>query len=127
MDFQVGTLNIGEWNDERAGKTQANYGTVAGQEFARMKVHDGLALEGPNVSMPFFFDFRAGAAENGVDGWSVTRSNLEQINQIAAIQDEGLREGPLGVGSTMGYAREEITTYEMFDAQKIAAKYGCLQ
>lgn len=98
MDFQVGTLNIGEWNDERAGKTQANYGTVVGQEFARMKVHDGLALECPNVSMPFFFGLRAGAAENGVDGWSATRSKLEQINQIAAIQGEGLREGPLGVG-----------------------------
>ena len=126
MDFEVGALNITEWYDERAGKTQANYGTVVGQEFARMKVHDGLALEGPNVSMPFFFDFRAEAAEDGVDGWSVTRSNLEQMNQITAILDEGLREGALGVGSTVGYAREGITTYEMFEAQKIAAKYGRL-
>lgn len=88
MDFEVGALNITEWYEERAGKVQANYGTVIGQEFARMKVHDVLALEGPNVSMPYFFDFRAEAAEDGVDGWSLSRSNLEQINQITAILDK---------------------------------------
>ncbi|AXI49069.1 aminoacylase (plasmid) [Sulfitobacter sp. SK012] len=126
MDFEVGAINISEWYSERDGKLQANYGTVVGQEFARMRVHDGLALEGPNVSMPYFFDFRADAAEDGVDGWSVTRSNLEQMNEITAILDEGLRQGALGVGSTIGYAREGITTYEMFEAQKIAAKYDRL-
>ncbi|MEP1353198.1 MAG: amidohydrolase family protein [Tateyamaria sp.] len=126
MDFEVGALNISQWYDEREGNLQANFGTVVGQEFARMRVHDGLALEGPNVSMPYFFDFRADAAEDGVDGWSVTRSNLEQMNEITAILDEGLRQGALGVGSTIGYAREGITTYEMFEAQKIAAKYDRL-
>ncbi|MEP2029975.1 MAG: amidohydrolase family protein [Paracoccaceae bacterium] len=126
MDFEVGALNISEWYAEREGNTQANFGTVVGQEFARMRVHDGLALEGPNVSMPFFFDYRADAAEDGVDGWSVTRSNLDQMNEVTAILDEGLRQGALGVGSTIGYAREGITTYEMFEAQKIAAKYDRL-
>jgi N-acyl-D-amino-acid deacylase len=126
MDFEVGALNVSEWYAERDGNTQANFGTVVGQEFARMRVHDGLALEGPNVSMPFFFDYRIDASEDGVDGWSVTRSNLDQMNEITAILDEGLRQGALGVGSTVGYAREGITTYEMFEAQKIAAKYGRL-
>ncbi|MEP5171023.1 MAG: amidohydrolase family protein [Shimia thalassica] len=126
MDFEVGALNISEWYAAREGKTQANFGTVVGQEFARMRIHDGLALEGPNVSMPFFFDYRAEAAEDGVDGWSVTRSDLDQMNAISAILDEGLRQGALGVGSTIGYAREGITTYEMFEAQKVAANYGRL-
>ncbi len=126
MDFEVGALNISEWYAERTGNRQANFGTVVGQEFARMRVHDGLALEGPNVSMPYFFDYRIDAAKDGVDGWSVTRSTLDQMNQITATLDEGLRQGALGVGSTIGYAREGITTYEMFEAQKIAAKYGRL-
>ena len=127
MDFEIGALNIGEWYDAREGNTQANFGTVVGQEYARMRVHDGLALEGPDVSMPYMLSVhRAEAAEDGVDGWSVTRSNLEQMNQITAILDEGLREGAIGVGSTIGYARDGIITYEMFEAQKIAAKYGRL-
>ncbi len=124
MDLEVGALNLTEWYAERKSKLQANYGTVAGQEFARMRIHDGLALEGPNVSMPYFFDFRAEAAKDEVNGWSVTPSNTEQMNQINAILDEELRQGALGVGSTIGYAQIGITTYEMFEAQRTAARYG---
>ena len=126
MDFEVGAANIDEWYRAREGNTQANFGTPVGQEFARMRVHDGLALEGPNVSMPYFFDYRAEAAKDGVDGWSVTRSTVEQMNQIARTLDEGLRLGALGVASTLGYAQKGITTYEMFDAQRAAARYGRL-
>lgn len=126
MDFEIGAANIGEWYAAREGNTQANFGTVVGQEFARMRVHDGLALEGPDISMPYFFDYRAQAAEDGVDGWSVTPSTKDQMNTITATLDEGLRLGALGVGSTIGYAREGITTYEMFEAQKAAARYGRL-
>ena len=124
MDFEIGSANVAEWYAAREGKVQANYGTVIGQEFARMKIHDGLALEGPNVSMPYFFDYRAEAAEDGVDGWSVTRSDIDEINEITQILDDGLRDGALGVGSTIGYAQVGITTYEMLEAQRIAARYG---
>lgn len=126
MDFEVGAMNIDEWYAARDGKTQANFGTVAGQELARMRVHDGLKLEGPNVSMPYFFQYRAAAAKDGVDGWSVSRSSVEQMNEITRILDEGLRQGAIGVGSTIGYAQNGITTYEMFEAQRAAARYGRL-
>ncbi len=126
MDFEVGAANIEEWYAARAGKTQANFGTVVGQEFARMRVHDGLALEGPDISMPYFFDYRIEAAKDGVDGWSVSRSNVEQMNEITGMLDEGMRQGALGVGSTLGYAQAGITTYEMFEAQRAAARWGRL-
>jgi len=126
MDFEVGAANIDEWYAAREGKTQANFGTVAGHEFARMRVHDGLALEGPNITMPYFFEIRAEAAEDGVDGWSVTRSTVDQMNEISQTLDEGLRLGALGVGSTIGYAQKGITTYEMFEVQRAAGRYGRL-
>ena len=126
MDFEIGAVNIDEWYAARIGKTQANFGTVVGQEFARMRVHDGLALEGPNISMPYFFDYRTQAAEDGVDGWSVSRSDVDQMNEITRQLDEGLRLGAIGVGSTIGYAQKGITTYEMFEAQRAAARYGRL-
>lgn len=126
MDFEVGAANIDEWYAARKGKTQANYGTVIGQEIARMRVHDGLKLEGPNVSMPDFFKYRIEAAKDGVDGWSVTRSSVDEMNEISKTLDEGLRLGALGVGSTIGYAQKGITTYEMFEAQRGAARYGRL-
>ncbi|MBY6185132.1 D-glutamate deacylase [Marinobacter hydrocarbonoclasticus] len=126
MDFEVGALNIDQWYAHRAGKTQANFGTVVGQEFARMRVHDGLALEGPNITMPYFFELRAEAAKDGVDGWSTSRSSIDQMNAINAILDEGLRQGAIGIGSTIGYAQTGITTYEMLEAQRTAARYGRL-
>ncbi len=125
MDFEIGALNIDEWYAKREGATQANFGTVVGQEYARMRVHDDMALEGPDVSMPLSLSVhRAQSAEDGVEGWSVTPSTREEMNEITAILDEGLRLGALGIGSTIGYARQGITTYEMFEAQKAAARYG---
>ena len=126
MDFEVGAANIGEWYDARAGVTQANYGTVVGQEYARMRVHDGLVLEGGDIDFRNFFALRAQSVEDGVEGWSSVPSNREQMNEITAQLDEGLRLGAIGVGSTIGYAREGITTYEMFQAQRAAARYGRL-
>lgn len=127
MDFEVGALNVADWYAAREGKTQANFGTVAGQEYARMRVHDGMELAGPDVSMPYTLSVhRAESAEDGVDGWSVTKSSFEQINQIHEILDEELRQGALGIGSTIGYAAEGIITYEMYTSQKLAASYGRL-
>lgn len=126
MDFEVGAANIDDWYDARRGATQANYGTVVGQEFARMRVHDGLVLKGGDIDFRNFFALRAQSVEDGVEGWSSLPSNREQMNEITAQLDEGLRLGALGVGSTIGYAREGITTYEMFEAQRAAARYGRL-
>ncbi|RLA42236.1 MAG: D-glutamate deacylase, partial [Gammaproteobacteria bacterium] len=98
MDFEVGAVNISEWYEAREGKLQANFGTVVGQEFARMRVHDGMKLEGPDISMPYFLDYRGEAAKDGVDGWSVTRSSVDEMNEITKTLDEGLRQGALGVG-----------------------------
>ncbi|MEX0286504.1 MAG: amidohydrolase family protein [Paracoccaceae bacterium] len=126
MDFEVGAANIDEWYDARSGVTQANYGTVVGQEYARMRVHDGLVLEGGDIDFRNFFALRAQSVEDGVEGWSSVPSNRDQMNEITAQLDEGLRLGAIGVGSTIGYARKGITTYEMFEAQRAAARYGRL-
>jgi hypothetical protein len=71
-------------------------------------------------------DGRGFAAEDGVSGWSVTRSSLEQINTITSLLDDGLREGALGVGSSVGYMTRGVSSYEMFEAQRAAARYGRL-
>lgn len=125
MDFEVGALNIPEWYDKRKGTTQANYGTVAGQEYARMRVHDNMAFEGPDISMPYtLMDHRAETKDDGVEGWSTIRSTYDQMNQVHAILDEELRQGALGIGSLIGYAQKAIVTYEMYTSQKLAGAYG---
>jgi formylmethanofuran dehydrogenase subunit A len=125
MDFEVGALNIPEWYAKREGTTQANFGTVAGQEYARMRIHDKMALEGPDISMPFTFEHRAeSSADDGHEGWANDTSSYEQINQVHEILDEELRQGALGIGSLIGYAGKAIVTYEMYTTQKLAGQYG---
>ena len=126
LDLEAGALNIAAWYEREAGKWPMNYGQAVGQELARMVVHDGLKIDEP-VDAEQIFNLRAKASkEDGVEGWSVNVSTLEQINEITKILDENLRQGGLGIGSTIGYAKTGINTYEMFEAQRAAARYGRL-
>jgi len=124
MDFEVGALNIAEWYKKREGNLQANFGTTVGHEYARMRIHDGMALKGPDISMPDAFDHRSESQKDGTNGWSVTPSNMDQINAITEILDEGLREGAIGVGNLGGYAQRGILTYELLEVQRAAARWG---
>jgi hypothetical protein len=126
LDLEVGAINIAEWYAKREGTLQANFGITVGHEFARMRVHDGLKLEGPDISMPYMLDYRAEAQKDGVNGWSVTKSTLDQMNTITKIIDEGLREGALGIGNLGGYAQKGITTYELLEVQRAGARWGRL-
>ena len=124
MDFEVGALNITEWYEAREGKLQANFGTTVGHEYARMRIHDGLKLKGSDISMPHMFDHRAESQKDGTNGWSVTTSNIEQINAITKILDEGLRQGAIGVGNLGGYAQKGILSYELLEVQRTAGRWG---
>lgn len=63
---------------------------------------------------------------DGVPGWSITRSSIEQINQIVVRIDEELRQGARGVGCLPEYMAKGVSSYEMCDVQRTAARYGRL-
>ncbi|PSL17281.1 aminoacylase [Shimia abyssi] len=123
-DGEVGAVHIADWYAREEGKWSINYGTCVSHELARMVVLDGLTIDQPSDATEVF-DLRAlASAEDGVADWSVTRANIEQLNQIMAIIDKGLQEGALCAGSTVGYAGTGISTYEQFELQRTAARYG---
>jgi N-acyl-D-amino-acid deacylase len=104
LDLENGILNTAEWYDSKTNHWQVNYGGTVGLAFVRI----------------------AKAAADGVPSWSVTRSNIDQINQINARIDEELRQGALGVGALLAYMAKGVTTYEMYAVQRTAARYGRL-
>lgn len=127
MDLEIGALNVDEWYAAKEGKWPLNYGTTVSQEGVRMLVHDPEAkITGPQDATTILGELQNKTAADGVPGWSVTRSTVEQMNQITALLDEGLRQGALGVASTVAYMRDGLTTYEQFEAQRAAARYGRL-
>ncbi len=124
MDVELGTINVAEWYAARDGQYPANYGAAVSHEFHRMKILDGLPMDGPKDGMDFS-ELRGGSYdENGIPDWAVTRASLEQINQMLANMDEDLRAGAIGVASTTGYMANGVTTLELFNVQKVAANYG---
>jgi N-acyl-D-glutamate deacylase len=120
MDFEMGCAGsyMAEWYEARAGVTGANYGCAVSHEAARAMFIDGsdgdYMKDGPLAA----YETRKKT------GWSVTRPTLEQGNAILEEIDKGLMAGAPGVGSTVGYMRSGVSAREMFEVQKVGARYG---
>jgi dihydroorotase-like cyclic amidohydrolase len=119
MDLEAGVYGprVSEWYEMHAGRSQVNYGTASGHEFARAAVFDGYkkGLDAPASIV----EGRAGK------GWSDGVATLEQGNKLLSLIDEGLRQGAVGVASTLGYF-PGATAREMYEVQKVGANYGRL-
>jgi N-acyl-D-amino-acid deacylase len=126
LDLEAGAINIADWYEREAGQWEMNYGQVVSHEMVRMQVHDGLEYDGPRDATNLFDMRAASVADDGVPGWSVSVSELEQINEITRILDENLRQGAIGIGVTAGYASQGISTYEQLEVQRAAARYDRL-
>ncbi|MFC1824078.1 amidohydrolase family protein [Thermodesulfobacteriota bacterium] len=119
MDLELGAHGpkINEWYKRREGNAQVNFGAAVNHEFARAQVLDGFN--------DWKYLYSPDAIRSRVkQGWSKTRPTLEQGNQILALIDEGLQQGGLGVGSTVGYMREGVSAREIFELQKLSGRYG---
>jgi len=120
MDMEMGCAGsyIAAWYKAREGVTQANYGCGVSHEFARAMFIDGskgdYLINGPIAA----FETRKKT------GWSVKRPTLEQGNAILEEIDKGLQAGAPGIGSTVGYMRDGVSSREMFEVQKVGARYG---
>ena len=120
MDIEEGCagITLGAWYAERIGKTAVNFGCASSHELARAIVLDKLTDEDVNQGPMSALKTRLNK------GWSSTQPTLEQGNEILRIIDKGLQDGGVGIGSTVGYMREGVTTREMYEVQKVAARYG---
>jgi hypothetical protein len=127
MDLEAGAIRVGEWYDNRAETGwQINYGTTSGVNFARMLVHDPEVEVNEPVDLSNGGKYIDESAKDGVQGWSLTRSNIDQMNEIMRLLDEDLRQGALGIGVGAAYSQLGLTSYEQFEAQRTAARYGRL-
>jgi len=120
LDTEIGAHGpkLSEWYKRREGNSSLNYGVAVAHEFARAEVLDGF------TDWKYLYTPDAGQSRSGKDGWSKTRPNLEQGNQILSMIDEGLAQGGLGIGSTVGYMREGVSAREIFELQKLGGLYG---
>ena len=119
LDLEIGAFGpkVDEWYKKREGNSPINFGVAVAHEFARAAVLDGFN-DWKYINTPDAINSRK------KDGWSKTRPTLEQGNQILNLIDEGLRQGAIGIGSTVGYMREGVSAREIFELQKLSGLFG---
>ena len=119
MDLEVGAPGnqVADFYKKVAGNTPINLGISVSHEFARAEVLDGYK-DWKYFHTPDAINSRI------KQGWSMTRPTLEQGNEILKIVDEGLRQGGIGIGSTVGYMRDGVSSREIFELQKLGGLYG---
>lgn len=127
MDLEAGATRIGEWyaHKDKIG-WQVNYGTTVSMATTRLLVHDPEVEVNEPLDASNAGGYVDQSAKDGVQGWSITRSSIPQMNQIMQLLDEGLQQGALGIGVGAAYIQRGMTSYEQFEAQRTAARYGRL-
>lgn len=119
MDLEFGAPGgkVGAFYEKVKGNSPLNLGVAVSHEFARAEVMDGF------TDWKYFHTPDAVQSRHN-QGWSKTRPTLAQGNAILHLIDEGLRQGAIGIGSTVGYMREGVSSREMFEVQRLGGVYG---
>ncbi|MEE8567744.1 MAG: hypothetical protein V3S81_03975, partial [Anaerolineales bacterium] len=123
LDTESGSSSPRLFYDKYKDNSMLNYGAFVGHEPARDIVLDGLTAEDTFDSTNVLL-MRGKAAADGRNQWALDVPTPEQHEKILTIIENGLREGAIGVGSNVGYMGYGTPTYEMYDLQKMAKKYG---
>ena len=120
MDLEAGVYGprVTDWYAMHEGRSPLNYGTASGHEFARNRVTEKLDEDA-------YLDasYSVAKARGAGTKWSDDTLDLEQGNAMLSLIDEGLRQGAVGVASTVGYM-PGATAREMFEIQRAGANYG---
>ena len=125
MDLEVGACRVGNWYDKKAESGwQVNYGTASSHALNRMRVHDPEVTMNEPVDFANAATYMHAAAEDGVVGWAVTKDTIETLNKVSRLLDEDMQQGALGLAATPAYMARGLTTYALFEAQRVAARYG---
>ena len=120
MDLEIGAHGpkLNEWYKKHEGNSSINYGVAVAHEFARAAVLDGF------TDWKYLYTPDAANSRKKEEGWSKIRPTLEQGNEILSLLDEGLRQGGIGIGSTVGYMRQGVSAREILELQKLSGLYG---
>ena len=128
MDLEAGATRVGEWYEQKAAEGwQLNYGTTTSHPMNRMLVHDPeVIVDQPMdmISAPKYIDGDGPGCDS--TSWSLARDTIETMNAVSGLLDEDLRQGALGVAAMPAYMSRGLTTYALFDPQRVAARYGRL-
>jgi len=122
MELEAGIYPVDTWYAYLDGKSQTNYGASVGTIPVRETVLNP-AYE-TKAYGDFLYDMQKPKLTKTSMKWSTQVATDEQIKQVEALLEEGLKQGAIGVGHCPGYMVSGVTQQESHIAQELAARYG---
>ncbi|MEL6768004.1 MAG: amidohydrolase family protein [Pseudomonadota bacterium] len=123
LELEAGVSPVGDWYASLEGRCRTNYGATVGTIAARERTFN------PSYRTKYagdvLYDLVGSPQDTGASmKWSTEVPTDDELQQIAGILEEGLREGAIGIGHCPGYMVAGCTTAESVKAQELAGKYG---
>ncbi len=124
LDTESGVADADLFYDKYEGNSFLNYGSGMGHEEIRRVIMDMVPVE--LASDPTYILKSRGAAEeeDGHASWALDVPSKNQLAQVMAMYDKGLRAGAITVNTTVGYMGYNTYPKEIFALQKLAKKYN---
>jgi N-acyl-D-glutamate deacylase len=115
LELELGLLPVAQYYEETGKEGRPiNYGAAASWAEARQAVMDGVEPK-PSIGA---FQKSAKATK-----WSTQIANEDQIKAMAALIEQGLKDGGLGVGFAIGYSPVSGRK-EYYELNKLAAAHN---
>lgn len=120
LELEVGVLPIGEFYDNCAKEGRPiNYGASSGWAFARVvSMNPEKAVNGKPVPHVAFMFGNLGTPE-----WVENTPTADELENVLALTEQGLKEGGIGIGVPWGYA-PGAGLGELGELWSLAAKYN---
>jgi len=122
MELEAGIYPVDTWYTYLEGKSQTNYGASVGTLAVRETVLN------PNYKTraygDFLYDMQVPKHSHTSMKWSTQLATVGQIEQIASMLEDGLKQGAIGIGHCPGYMVSGATQQESNIVQKLAGKYS---
>jgi hypothetical protein len=128
LDTEAGAADVAMFYDKYEGESILNYGVGVSHEMVRRVVMDGVDV-GISSDPTSILLSRGAAQDDGHASWALDVPTEEQYRRMYTMYEQGLRDGAVSIGSTVGYMGYGTPPNEIFTMQKIAKKYerffGC--
>ncbi len=115
LELEIGVYPVASWYASREGRALINFGASVGHQAARIKLMHGLEV-GHISSLPP--EKRSKLREGD---YLHRQASDEEVEELAALIEEGLEQGGLGLGFLLGYT-SGASRAEILRLLKIAAE-----
>lgn len=122
LELELGAFPVDKFYDRLEGQSQTNYGASVAIMSIREKVFNPR-YESKTASFVLDAQIKDESMFFGMETLK-KKPSADQVKQISAMLEDGIKQGALGIGNPVGYMTHGETSTEMVEVQRLAGQYG---